>query len=377
MADKWDAFEVKDQVEDKWSAFETSKDKREGSILPSIGQLVGNIGGGFVGSKVGHPYLGSAIGGVAGRAFGHLEEQKLSNPVTSLMPPIIGEALTPLFSKLSPEKQKQMNEDMAGTVMLQTALAPLGYGVGKTLQYGSKVLDNLPKALKSEVGSKFAEKIRGAFYSVKKNAVDKFGSRLDQLAINNPTKSVSLRGVVDGLKSNWDELNPTAQSAIRKTPILKELIDKPELANNIKLADAQKIINFLNTKIPKNIRANNLDILDVTSDVRAAQLDAFPEMASIRADYQKVIEPWNNVKNFFKFNKVLASIEKGFGGAEGKQAIEQILPKDVIKQMGGYKAAKDAIIGLRKVAPYLIGGAAGVAGYGVARSVIRPESISE
>ena len=100
-----------------------------------------------------------------------------------------------------------------------------------------------------------------------------------------------------------------------------------------------KLLNHLETKIPQNIKVNNLDVLDAINTVKGAQLGAFPEMAEIRTNYQTFIEPYKNIKSYFKFNRILNAIKNKFGGAEGEAAAESILPKEVVKKIKGYRAA--------------------------------------
>jgi hypothetical protein len=160
-----------------------------------------------------------------------------------------------------------------------------------------------------------------------------------------------------------------AQTALRKTPILNEMLNKPELADNISVKQAQNIINHLETKIPKNIKYTNLDILDTINDVKAAQLEAYPEMSDIRMNYTKIIEPFKELKKYFKFNKTLQAIEKGFGGKEGLEAVKKLLPQSIINDMGGYKNTINALNIIKKIMKGVSFGGAGYIGYKIARKL--------
>ena len=82
----------------------------------------------------------------------------------------------------------------------------------------------------------------------------------------------------------------------KKNPILKDFIDNPNVNSyDVSLEDAQKIINYIGTKVPANIKANHLDILDALNDTRAAQLDAFPEMQGVRAKYGDFKNAFNSI----------------------------------------------------------------------------------
>jgi len=90
---------------------------------------------------------------------------------------------------------------------------------------------------------------------------------------------------------------PEAKSVLRRTPILKDMLSNPQLADNVSLQDTQKIINYINTKVPKTIKYNHLDILDALNDTRAAQLDAFPELQAVKNEYGKFAEDYKLVRS--------------------------------------------------------------------------------
>lgn len=247
-----------------------------------------------------------------------------------------------------------------------------GFVLGKTLgTVGSAVkgvgqsLKNIPKVLNTNKAADFAEKVTQAFVNVKKRAVDSFSNSLDELAKNNPETRVNIQGVVDNIKNNYDTLTQETKNIINKTPILKDAFRSkdPISLDNLTIKQAQDITNYINTKVPKNIKANNLDLIELVSDIKASQLESFPELAAARESYAKVIQPYNNVKNMFKFNKVLSSIEGNFGGAQGKKAVDSILPKEVIDEIGGYKKAYELLKHARNVAPWVLAGAGTGAGY--------------
>lgn len=346
-------FEYVDEKSESKFEYVGEKKTQTKSILPTVGQVVGGIGGGILGGMAGHPYIGANIGGIVGRGLGHLKEQQNKSMALSMLPPPFGEALTPFVSGFSKEKSKQIQQDMNKTALLQTATMPLAYGLGKGIQYVGKLGTNLPKILSTKKGSAFAEKIREAFISVKQKAVEKFGGQLDKLSKLNPTKTVSLRNEVDDLVNNLSELPNEVKSVFRRTPHLGKMLDDPSLANDVSLSRVQEIINYIQTKIPATIKSKHIDILDTLSDIKAAQLRAFPEMAKVRAEYAQVAEPFKNVRNYFKFNKILKGIESNFGGAEGKKAVESLLPKSVIKQMGGYKTTINTLKVLRRALPWI------------------------
>jgi hypothetical protein len=148
--------------------------------------------------------------------------------------------------------------------------------------------------------------------------------------------------IVGDIQSN-PELSKEALSIFKRTPKLDNILQNPRLASEVSLQDAQDILNHLNTKVPKNIRANNLDLIETISSIKAKQLDAFPEMEGIRAEYAKFAQPYNNVKAKFKYNQLLKSIENKFGGAEALRDVEKILPKKLLREMRNYRAGQKLV----------------------------------
>lgn len=245
-----------------------------------------------------------------------------------------------------------------GNIPIDRIAGNIGNKIGNT---------NLAKAMSSNKSSAFAGEIRNAFVNAHTQEVDKFGRAIDALAKQRPDASVSLRGVVDEI--NGSDLPNEVKNVFKKTPILRDMLKTPDLADKVPLKSAQDIINYINTKVPKNIRANNLDLIDTLNSIKAAQLDAFPEMAKVKADYAGFIQPYNNIKNMFKVGKLLESVKSNFKDPELRMAVDKVLPKSVIKQMGGYRRAANVIKMAWKAIPLAGLAAAGGAGYGIGRIV--------
>lgn len=188
---------------------------------------------------------------------------------------------------------------------------------------------------------KVSQDIRKEFYGVKDAAVKKFEGQLNDIALKNPGRKVDIGNFIDDLSNDIKvgDIDPTAKNALRRVPAIKKMLDGKS-GTELTVKQVQEIINDINTKIPVNIKKNHFEILDAVNNLKASQLEAFPEMAGVRADYQKVIEPFNNVKNQFKFNKIYKAIESGFQGGEGEYAVRQLLSPETIKKMGGIKEAQ-------------------------------------
>lgn len=244
----------------------------------------------------------------------------------------------------------------------------VGYGLEKT---GKAIGTAIPltraaigsvgdavRALKTRVSgtksAEFANKIRTAFVNVKKDAVDKFGKGLEDLTLKNPNKKIDLFDN-NNINSILDDKNLPLeiQSIFKRTPILRDILEKKR-SSQVTLKESQDIINYIQTKVPAQIKASHIDLPEFLSEMRIAQSNAFPkEMATLRSEYAKIAQPFKDVKSQMRFNQLLGAIDKNFGGAEGKQAIKELFKDNpsILREMGGYKKAG-----------YLIKGALGASG---------------
>lgn len=117
---------------------------------PAIGQFVGGAAGFGLGGMVGHPYLGSAIGGTAGRLMGELEtlteEKQRENPKLITIATAMGPATryTALYGMLTPEQKIGFGKIALQTGAIEATLAPLGFGLTKlTRGIGRGILKGL------------------------------------------------------------------------------------------------------------------------------------------------------------------------------------------------------------------------------------------
>lgn len=228
--------------------------------------------------------------------------------------------------------KKQEEQAVAGAVS--------GAIVNPALQGARKIAKGLKITSNDKNFAKFLQKTRRAFYRVKSRAVAKFGDQLDDLVVKNPDKKVDLYGVLDDYINNPNDIDPSVRRHLNRIPKLKKMMVDPKASTEVTVKEAQDIINFIQNKIPKNIKSKHLELLDLTNDLKAIQLDAFPEMAAFRAEYAQTIEPFNQVKNQFKFNTLETAIKNNFRGAEGREAIKLLLHPKKIEQLGGVHAAQ-------------------------------------
>jgi hypothetical protein len=268
-----------------------------------------------------------------------------------------------------PQITEPQKSNILDTVIKGGAFGLGVYGASKLIkpitnlsQKAGKIISSFPKAIQYKQGADFAVKIRSEFSKAHSTKVKEFGAEIDRLTQQNPNRQVSLSGVVDELRTDWNNLSNETKNIFKKTPYLKDMVkEKNPITPDINLSKSQEIINHINTKIPSNIKSNNLDVIDAVNDIRGAQLDAFPEMEQVRSSYREFIQPYKNVKSYFKFNRLLDSIKNKFGGPEGLDAVSKVLPKNVINEMGGYRTAARIIEGITKPLKILTKGFVGVA----------------
>lgn len=102
---------------------QTFKREQRLKVAPRTGQFIGGLGGGIMGGFVGHPYLGAIAGATLGRGIGKK----------------IQEAFTP-----EEEKPWEFLKEMGKAAAVETALAPVGWGLTKTLSFlGRRILSSL------------------------------------------------------------------------------------------------------------------------------------------------------------------------------------------------------------------------------------------
>ena len=145
------------------------------------------------------------------------------------------------------------------------------------------------------------------------------------------------------------------------------MLDNPQLADSVTLEKTQEIINYINTKIPRNIRFNHLDILDAQNDIRAAQLDAFPQMAVVRAEYGKFANDYKLVKNALRPGSTVNAIRSNFNGnVEIQDAAKRVFTPEIQKAMAGHRGEIVTRKFIKRFIGWgLVGGAASLGGKGV------------
>jgi hypothetical protein len=229
----------------------------------------------------------------------------------------------------------ETNQGRVVNTLAGAGLGAAGAGISKAGQ--------ALKQAGTEAGQvKFAEGIRSKLFEAKEGATKKFGKALEGLSQKHPEKMVSLRNVVDQARAE-SVYEPNLNSAINRIPALKTLVENPELANNVTLKEAQHIINNLNTKLPRQIGFNDIPVADLRTDIRAAQLEAFPEMSKVRGDYAAIKKNYDLIKGRIKEGGLVNSLKTKFGDPEKNTAFKKLVDKDTVKAVDSFRRSSKAL----------------------------------
>jgi len=248
-------------------------------------------------------------------------------------------------------------------------------GVDDVSKAASNILDPTQQALKDAVTKKtgFLDDVRSAFYDVKSDAVEKYGLGLEKLAADNPTKTITLRPVIDQLSAEL-AYEPKLRNAINKVPQLAKFMDNPKASNKMTLKEAQTIVNDLQSKVSANklkgmgVRSDDIPLLDAIHDIKAQMVEAFPDIKELRKGYGETIGAFNMVKNKIKPGNLSGSIKSKFGDVEIEAAAKKLLKDrpDILDRMRNYNGARK----LGKVAAIIGGGIAAGAGFNAVKNFI-------
>ncbi len=200
-------------------------------------------------------------------------------------------------------------------------------------------------------GAKFSDDLVAGVRRYKQAAVNKFGDGLETLAKANPFKTVSLTNLTNRLNSNnFGPESRDLQIMINKSPKLKELLDNPKLAEQVPLSRVQEIINEYKANLPSKLRrgtavdVNDFEILDTLDDIKAAQLEAFPEMAQVRQAYSEAVRPYEMVRNKLREQSIYNQTLRKYGDPVSERAAKKIF-KDVGMEERVRNARRAAVAG--------------------------------
>lgn len=330
-----------------------------------------------------------------GRIIGLLAPAKLASSLSKKIPGIAGRTLSQDIARGAVEGAAigfTYSPDEFMDIKQRITQAVGGAAFGAASVPISKGLQNLSRvAFKAE---KFAQGVRKSLFQEKQEVGKTFETQLNNLIESNPSKVVNIEDAVlqlrEASKSNSRIISDIASGAKRAglrqegKSLLERLIESPESAKELTLNQTRDIKKII-SEVPSIKQAfkkgkfgqfseTDIDLLDFTDGVKQKQLSAFPEMQEINSTYSNWINKYNLVKDKFKVGKLLDNIEKNFGDKEVQGIVKQLLPKEVIDEMGGYRSATKFLNLVKWIS---IVGAGGVVAGGVGRKVFGGSGMRE
>lgn len=203
-------------------------------------------------------------------------------------------------------------------------------GVGKGISEVGPFMKSVSKLRNMEKGgTELQEGFRKSLFSSRASLTDNFEKDLANL----PEASHDISDIIERI-STQARYNPSVQSQINKSPMMKMLIEKPELGKGISTKAFQDIrnefgkgVNYTSGKVDSSVR-------DIMDELRFKQAEPFPEaMKELRNKYGKGIEAFKEIRPMFGKKNLEGNIRKGFGNAEVKKSLKEALPKDVVDEI--------------------------------------------
>ena len=220
--------------------------------------------------------------------------------------------------------------------------AKVGGIIGGTIP----LIKNIPKSIYrvTRGEANFGDKVMEAFQNKKVEAMKAFGKDLDDLIAKNPDKTSggSLVGIMKEVQATaaFDE---RLNSAINTNEQLRKLGQNPDLARDMPVKEVQLLVTKLNSKIKGKYGPNYIELKDFIHDIKAAQLDAFPEMAPIKENYANIAEPYRLIKSKIKEGSILKNLANKFGDAQLNRRAESLMSKDIKAEVDSYRRTKQVL----------------------------------
>lgn len=229
----------------------------------------------------------------------------------------------------------------------RVAHAAGGAALAGGLGLAGGIAKNLHRATLGKVP--FAEKVQTAVANKLTNLRDAFGENITSLMKKSPEKSVDMSDVVNQANAAA-AFSPQMKYLVEKSPMLKRLLNNPELAKTVPLRESQDILNEYKANIPKGVLSGrNADIndapaLDVIHKIHDAQLAPFPEMAAARARYKAVLDNYDPVKSKFGEGRLLGAMENKFGDEQLNKRAKAFLDDPKLwKEINSYRRVRREI----------------------------------
>ena len=229
----------------------------------------------------------------------------------------------------------------------------IGGVVGAAIVPLAKAIDTV--AFKAET---IAKDVRNSLFQAKTEIGNKFNSQLDNLIASNPNTLVnaeeafsqaqSISRNVDSPNTRFiNDLRLGAKKAGLDPDVIEGFVKNPESAREITLNQSRDIRKAI-SKVPSikdnfakgkfaNFSETDRDLIDFSDHLKSAQLSAFPQLSGINKNFSESIKKYDFIKSKFKVGQLLNNMEKNFGDKEVQRMVKDILPKETIDKIGGYR----------------------------------------
>ena len=238
-------------------------------------------------------------------------------------------------------------------------MAEFGGGAlfGGVAKAGQNIFQSINRATSGAPA--FARRVREGFVNKKIESMKKFGADLDKYTEQFPDRSISLSEIMKEAQAT-SPYDQKLNSFIKGNEQLKKLVDNPQLANNMPVKEVQTLLNKINPKIQGKYGADFLEVKDFVHDIKAAQLDAFPEMAQTREMYAKVAEPYRIIKSKIREGALLQNLANKFGDPELNARAESLMTKELKAEVANYRRTRKLLTAAGLTAGTAVG--SGIAG---------------
>lgn len=237
-------------------------------------------------------------------------------------------------------------------------------GVGRMFESAAQSAKAIPTALSETKTANLGQKVTQAFMGSKKVAGIDFADDVEKLVAANPGVTVNLRQTADemvNLAKTSPKLVSDLSSAAKRSgnKTLQNILANPGLADNMTLAESQEVIRTLAKtpalqskfgKFAPQWTDTDADLIELYGRIREAQLSSFPQFKDTLANYSDTLNKFRQVKRMFSDTSVMNSIRNNFGNEGVRKLINDLLPKEILRDIKAFQGAEKISRGGRKAA---------------------------
>jgi hypothetical protein len=266
----------------------------------------------------------------------------------------------------------------------EKAISIAGKSVGKAMSATGDYLSNtgvanflkaIPKTFSRTKQIELWNNAKRSMFQSRGKMIDEYGKALEEATIKNPNAKINMKPVIEDLKTEdmAGILDPKVKLALNSSPKLKKLWENygnPEVSENINAKEAQDMLNEISSRFPESklagksdYRSADMSLKNLKNEIRAAQIEAYPDMIPVRKEYGDFMQAYKGMKGEFLSKHFFDNIDKNFNNPIVRTYIDKVLPKEAINDLGGYRQAAKALRWTKRAAGVAALGAAGKLGY--------------